>query len=66
MFGKCARSHTWGFYRSLTSHKPLKKQPLNIKAYSKGLFQVADSHLIKAGFVMQPFMWFNLGKHEIF
>ena len=39
---------------------------LNIKAYSKGPFRVADSHLIKAGPVMQPFRWFNLGMHEIF
>ena len=39
---------------------------MNIKAYTKGPFRVADSHLIKAGPVMQPFRWFNLGMDEIF
>ena len=43
-----------------------KKQLLTIKVCSIGPFWVANSHLIKAGPVMQPFMWFNLGVHEIF
>ena len=36
------------------------------KPIPKALFRVADGHLIKAGPVMQPFMWFNLGMHKIF